>query len=564
MRKTASKYAVFFLVFGTSFFFLPQSALATCINTIQANTIAAAATPTPEGETPTVTTLETCGGDDVSYRVPVTATITFDGQQFSTVYATTNSVITFGRPDNTYWTYPGTPSISVESIDWVAYPSIRSDEHLIIQSSDGGFQVDLSARPYANQSVADPTNIVITAAINTDGTVAISYAVAGPTYNGRTGARVNSGQVVTLEQAGVTQVAVAPTLAPTPEPSPSPSETATSTSPAPSPTPSESATVVVVTPSPSPSETASVSASPSPSPSPVPSDGSTAIATPDTSTVSDTSTSTSTPSPSPTPTPTPTPSPTPSPTPTPEPIVTPPPAPAPVPAPAPAPAPEPVRQPEPQPEPQPSPTPVPDPEPTPEPEPQLTPEEMFPDTEPVQEEPPVLIEEPVVTPEPEVVDSVEPTPQPEPTPEPVDQTEPKENPEPTVEPSPIPTSSVTPSPIQEPEPSVAPAPEVVILTEDTNLEELAPDTPVELENGVVLTAEVVLALAVLENPVELLTELFTDPGQVLTALSNIGADMSAEVREKSKKVVVSAIIAGNIATQAAASAAAVSTYRRKP
>jgi hypothetical protein len=96
-----------------------------------------------------------------------------------------------------------------------------------------------------------------------------------------------------------------------------------------------------------------------------------------------------------------------------------------------------------------------------------------------------------------------------------------------------------------------------------DLTTLAPDTPVSLENGVVLTAEVVIALQLLENPAELLTELFTDPGQVLTAISNIGADMSPEVREQSEKVVVSAIIAGGIATQAAAVAASA-TYRRNP
>jgi len=112
-----------------------------------------------------------------------------------------------------------------------------------------------------------------------------------------------------------------------------------------------------------------------------------------------------------------------------------------------------------------------------------------------------------------------------------------------------------------PEPTV---PEVVQLTESTDLSVLPPDTPVELENGVILTAEVVIALELLENPAELLAELFTDPGQVLTALSNIGADMSPEVREESEKVVLSAIIAGNIATQAAAGAAAVAAYRRKP
>jgi hypothetical protein len=102
------------------------------------------------------------------------------------------------------------------------------------------------------------------------------------------------------------------------------------------------------------------------------------------------------------------------------------------------------------------------------------------------------------------------------------------------------------------------------LTEDTNLEELAPDTPVELANGVILTAQVVIALELLENPAELLAELFTDPGAVMTALSNIGADMSPEEREESEKVIVAAIIVGQIATQSAVSAAAgAAAIRRK-
>jgi hypothetical protein len=193
-RRTASKYAVFFLTFGTSLFFLPQSALATCVNTSQASAIAAAATPTPAGETPTVTTLATCAGDDVGYAVPIATTVTFDGVQYDTVYATTNSVITFGRPDGTFWDYPTTPSISVYSMDWLAIPSRHPDEHLIINSSDGGFQVDLSARPYGDYNVINPTNIIITAAINVDGTVAISYAVTGATYDGqtRTGVRLTN------------------------------------------------------------------------------------------------------------------------------------------------------------------------------------------------------------------------------------------------------------------------------------------------------------------------------------------------------------------------------------
>ena len=198
-------------------------------------------------------------------------------------------------------------------------------------------------------------------------------------------------------------------------------------------------------------------------------------------------------------------------------------------------------RPEPQPEPLPEPTPEPEPEPevvTPEPEPEVV--------EPEPEEPEVPVE-----PEPE---TDEPTDEPEISePEiPLEPEEPVE--EPVVEP-------VQPEPpVVTPEPTV---PEVVQLTESTDLSVLPPDTPVELPNGVVLTAEVVVALTLLENPAELFAELFTDPGQVLTALSNIGADMSPEVREQSEKVVIAAVIAGNIATQAAA-AASLAAYRRNP
>ena len=524
-------------------------ASATCINTLQAQTIAAAATPTPVGETATVTTLETCGGDDVSYQVPVTATITYDGQQFSTVYATTNSVITFGRPDNTYWTYPTTPSISVNSMDWVAYPS-RGDEHFIIQSSDGGFQVDMSARPYGWSTSVAPTSIIVTAAINTDGTVAISYVINGPEYaNTRTGAVLNNGTVVTLEQAGATRLEVAPVLAPTPEPTPSP---VPSPEPTPTPTPSSEPSSLPQ-PTPTPSQTPAVEPSPTPT-----------VETP---------TATSPVEPVP---PTPAPSPTNTPV-LPEPL----PSPVPVPVPAPTPLPEPVPSPEPvrpvpvdqppvvvpQPEPLPEPAPQPQPEPQPAPVEQPPAPEPAPEPSPIAEEPPAPAEEPpVAIPDPEPLPPP-PAPEPEPEPQPV---------EPAPEPAPVPETT---TPVVEPQPeppAVEPiiTPEIIThqpevsqiveLTKDTKLDELPPDTPVRLDNGVVLTAEVVIAIQLLEDPVQLLGAIFTDPSQALMAISNIGADMSPEVREKSKKVVVSAIIAGGIATQAAASAAATATYRRKP
>ena len=168
---------------------------------------------------PVVVEINTCGGDDTSYQVPLSVDVTFDGRTFNSVYATTNSVITFGAPDGTYWDYPQTPSISLYSFDWVVYPGARADEHLIIRSSDGGFQVDISARPIWLQNATEPTNIVITAAILSDGTVAMAYTLSGPEYpqnNPRTGVRLNDGSVVDFETYGIQETEETPELAPEP------------------------------------------------------------------------------------------------------------------------------------------------------------------------------------------------------------------------------------------------------------------------------------------------------------------------------------------------------------
>lgn len=327
--------------------------------------------------------------------MPITATITFDGHQYTTVYATTNSVITFGQPDNTYWAYPNTPSISLYSMDWLILPSHHPDEHLIINSSDGGFQVDLSARPYGNYGVTDPTNIIITAAINQDGTVAMSYVVTGPTYDGqtRTGVRLTNGQVVTLAEYGVQQVEVAPTLAPTPEPTPTPTPTQEPT-PEPTPTPEPS---VTPTPEPTPSPTPEPSVTPEPTPTPQPSPSSEPTPEPSPSPVPS-------PEPSVPPAPTPQPSPEPSPTPTP----TPTPSPSPEPSGNPEPSPSPTPSVEPSPTPTPTPTPSPSPEPTPAPTPTPTPVTPTPTPEPApRPEPPVVDPVPAVP-----VEPVPPTPEP--------------------------------------------------------------------------------------------------------------------------------------------------------
>lgn len=227
----------------------------------------------------------------------------------------------------------------------------------------------------------------------------------------------------------------------------------------------------------------------------------------------------------------------------------------------------PVSEPAPQPTPpvqEPSPTPAPVvsepvavvPQPVPaQPEPAPSPEIEQPAPEPVEPPAPEPAQPEPVEPEPAPpvpADSapVEPLPaDPEPIP-----ADPAPNPEPTIDPAPV---APVPVPVNS-DPSPAP-----VSISEVNVATLPPETPVELENGVILTAEVVVALQLLENPAELLGAIFSNPGQALTALGNIGADMSPEVREKSEKVVISAIIAGGIATQAAGIAAA-STYRRNP
>ena len=227
--------------------------------------------------------------------------------------------------------------------------------------------------------------------------------------------------------------------------------------------------------------------------------------------------------------------------------------------------------------PEPEPIPV---EPTPEPvvpEP-VEPEPVVPEPTPVEPEPtpvpveptPVVVPQPspepvtppVYIPEPEIVETPieEPETQPLPTPEP--EPEPELEPVP-VEPEPTP-EPIEPEPIQ-PEPPVEETEEPIVQVDEVDLETLAPDTPVELSNGVVVTAEVAIAIQLLEDPAALLQELFTDPAAAFAALGSVGADMTEEEREESEKVIIAAVIAGNIATTASISAASAGAVtRRKP
>lgn len=124
---------------------------------------------------------------------------------------------------------------------------------------------------------------------------------------------------------------------------------------------------------------------------------------------------------------------------------------------------------------------------------------------------------------------------------------------------------------QETQPIVQPVESIPVVSSEppsassVDLTTLAPDTPVQLDNGVVVTAEVAIAVELLQNPTELLSTALTDPMAAIAALSKVGADLPPEVRKKAKKVVVAAVIAGNIATSAALGAASpAASYRRKP
>jgi len=425
-------------------------ASATCVTTAQSIATAQTApvalnetvTATTDGQTVTSTPVivqDTCGGDDVSYQVALPTTINFQGTDYNAVYATTNSTITFGRQDNAFANYPQAPSISVNAYDWVvldpnnpnpsnSYPAgwRAPDEHLIITSSQAGFQVDLAVRPYGQNASANPlSTIVVTAAINADNTLTITYlSDVQQGLNTRTGVRLPNGQVVTLEEAGLTRVYIAPVVTadvvmPAPTPSPTPEAPSPSPSPSPTiePTPAPTAT-------PEPTSTPTPTASPSQTPTPTRSP-----------TVEPTPTPTPSSNPSPTQSPSPTPSPSPSETVTPQPSPTPTPTTEPIPSSSPSPSPSTSNEPSPTPSPSatpevsPSPTSTPTPEPLPQVSPSPTPTPSAPNP----------IPSPTPQPEPTTTPSL---PQPPVTPSPA--VEP--TPQPAIEPSPIPNPTPTPEP----------------------------------------------------------------------------------------------------------------------
>ena len=238
----------------------------------------------------------------------------------------------------------------------------------------------------------------------------------------------------------------------------------------------------------------------------------------------------------------------------------------------------------------PEPAPIPEPEPLPSPEPAPVAPPIIIDYQPVgpepvpeppapAEEPPVPVEEPP-TPveeapnEPEIAPIEEEQPSVEVDIPPTEEEAPpipvEEPPIEAEEPPPVVTEDSTPEEIEAAVEAIIEAADGEAITAEAieeaglTLEDLPSETPVEVRtddngNAVVITAEVAVALQVFDSPAELVSAIFDDPGQVLTAVANIGADMSDEEREESEEIIVASVIASQAAVNAAGMAAGTAT-----
>lgn len=225
--------------------------------------------------------------------------------------------------------------------------------------------------------------------------------------------------------------------------------------------------------------------------------------------------------------------------------------------------------------------------PTPEPSPQPEPTPTTPSVEPVEPEP-----QPSTPVDPEPEPSLEPEPEEPITPQPEETLEPEEPTTEPVEPSPEPVEpEPSPEPV-EPEPSPEPTPseEEPITSVEELPEEISPEVLMAIDFEEIVATDLTEAQA--EALVEAAMETFetaeqgspeyeqalealmvaaeqdditVDPAlaaipalgavaeglvDALNFMSNVGADMSPQVREDSEKVVVSAVVAGQVAQMA--------------
>jgi len=402
------------------------------------------------------------------------------------IYVSPKGTVTFGAGDYTFWTYPPTPSISIGSFDYHAFPNQETPG---VWSPGWGYGNNLYVRYGSTatsicvdwkvmlwgQTTGEPIYIRMLAEVNPiNYTWTPTYQVSSNAPGGaRYGARyVQNGEVFPLSVQTITEP------------------------PAPSPTPSPT-----ITPTPTPTPTPTLTPTPTPTPTP-----------------------TETPSESPTPTPTPT---------------------------------ETV-----EPTPEPTPTQTQDPEPV-DPGPDPTPV-VIPTDEPVEE---VQEETPV-----EEEQTLEPSPEPTPLEEIIAVEEEMNN---AIEELLVNEEEITDEQLENiaelliENYEVDEAMPVADLIEGLNdeqtlefLEQLDENQIIEYREGVELEAGVAVVFEQLSDPAALLGEFVSDPGQVLEALGQLGADMTEEEREDSQTVVVATVIVGQLIGSVAMSSSIVQMNAR--
>jgi hypothetical protein len=188
------------------------------------------------------------------------------------IYVSPKGTITFGVGDYTFWDYPPSPSISIGSWDYHAFPNQETPG---VWSPGWGYGNDLYVRYGSTatsicvdwkvmlwgQAIGEPVYIRMLAEVNpVNYTWTPTYQVSSNAPAGaRYGARyVQNGPIQPLSVQTITEP-------PAPSPTPTPTETPTPTpTPTPTETPSESPT-----PTPTPTETPSPDPTPSPTPDPV-------------------------------------------------------------------------------------------------------------------------------------------------------------------------------------------------------------------------------------------------------------------------------------------------------
>jgi hypothetical protein len=217
-------------------------------------------------------------GGDQAFLMNLNTPLEFGGTIYNgNIYVSPKGTMTFGQGDFTFWDYPQTPSISIASWDYHAFPNqmnqggwnpgwgLGQDLYVRYGSTATSICVDWKVLPWG-QSSGNPVYIRLIAEVNPENyTWTPTYQVSSSAPAGaRYGVRyVQGGPVLPLTIQTITEPpAPAPVVPPAPSPEPSPEEPTPSPTPTPEPSPEE--------PTPSPSPTPEPSPEPTPEPSPTP------------------------------------------------------------------------------------------------------------------------------------------------------------------------------------------------------------------------------------------------------------------------------------------------------